>query len=240
MWAERVSLSWQLLAELARRHPNGVIKHDWHHISDALICSFRDEGNGGEVVCARNLGSIHVDLGDDAGGGYRRLAIQGPRKVARAIETVTGRHATSTTPPSTPRSLTYRVLAGICRISQLDGFLLNPLWGINYDSNDVGEEPHPHFGCFPDTESRRRFIDDDDGGLAPEHRFWFLQPTAPPFRSVDRNQPAAVVETTGMMWDKAGAQIDLVAAYQTHDRDITRLVSFLYGRLDVEKPSPGW
>nr|WP_138179908.1 hypothetical protein [Nakamurella multipartita] len=227
-YMQRIVISWNLLAEAARRHPSGEIAHDWHHWYDSLQFVIDSEH---AILCNR-AGGIHLltpgNFGPweprPSGDGWGYAQTQGIRKTVRDFENVIGLPSPKHTPKTTERTLVYRILAAICSISMIHGVLLDPRPGMIYDSNDYGSGiEEDQFSLFP---LALKLLD----GRGPDRRvdaskdFWFLVPrTLGSSESEAKGQALGVLHTSGQLWTRNGAEISLVTRYDEISREFALL-----------------
>ena len=220
-YARRIALSWELLAEAARRHPSGQIGHDWHHWYDSLQFAVDSER---AILCNR-AGRIHL-MGKSGFAawepppnrdGWSLVMLQGPRRSLEEIESVIGLSSPKRAPATTPRTLTYRVLAALSTLSLLRGVLLDPRPGLIYDSNDSdpGVEDE-QFALFPKASV---ILNERGYGhrIEAAKDFWFMVPKPPGASESDEQpEPLAVLHTSGRLWTREDLEVDLVQAYDQH------------------------
>lgn len=227
-YMQRIVLSWELLAEAARRHPSGTIGHDWHHWYDSLQFTVDSD----KAVLCNRAGGIHL-MGKSGFAawepppnrdGWGLVMLQGPRRSVEDIESIIGLPTPLRAPATTPPALTYRVLAAMSALSLLRGVLLDPRPGLIYDSNDFGPGVEDEqFALFPEASAilNQR---GDAHRIEAAKDFWFVIPRPPgEFESDDHLEPLAVLHTSGRLWTRKDIQINLVEAYQKHGRRLPPL-----------------
>lgn len=206
--------SWRLASELMRRHPNGVRLFRGHPGGgqyDVLWMIGIPEP--GVDVRLNRTGTIQVHGRADGG---RELAWQptewsdylsaDPKGFIERLERAAGWPAPSQVPPSTPITLTYRVLAALAGFGSKT---VHPIWIEQgyIDSSGYGGGPNGTLREFtiPDHLTSAR---PDDFFGEPGYRFWI------PVR--DNKPLAAIEQTSATAWFLDGAApLDLMAAYRS-------------------------
>lgn len=240
VWHQNIALSWQVMSELARRHPEGSIVQEWAHQGyDCLF--FKEPEVANPVLTVRN-GSIHVEgLGDQPGGGWWHAAMFGAGHVARMIESATDLPGLARTPRTTRKTLTYRILAATSAQSLANGVLIDPRPGYAID-DDGGRLMRSYFEQYADAKI---LLDetgfDENSTPTPGERFWFLIPHFELHRSSngrtqessswERNEPVAAFHDSGLFWSPSQDRVDLMALYNSVGRSFEELMLDIVGRL---------
>jgi len=235
-WRQRVALSWQVLSELARRHPAGAIFQEWPASGyDELMFVDRPEHTH-DIIGFNRDGSVHVKPEwYEPGSGWWHASVSGPRRYALRMEQVFGLDRPPSTPVTTRKTLSYRVLSAICSQSLLSNTFLDPRPGYTV-GQDGGGIDESYFGSFPGAAAtmtpEAQAFDFGSGRLAPQH-YWFLIPymtstqdpsgEGPPLGTSEK-VPVAVLNIGAKLWVGASPVIDLMAAYERLDRKFLPLM----------------
>ncbi len=214
--------SWRLASELVRRHPTRtrlIRGHPGGGQYDVLWLIPADRADPGDVPMNRN-GTIQVHarfdgrpMDDDRRWEpteWVHYLAGDPREFLLRLESAAGLDAPESTPASTPRSLTYRVLAAVAAtavktvhpIEIQEGFI---------DASDGGGR-NPVLESFPIDPERLVAAPGDLFG-EPRYRFWIITRDGDPLVAVD--------EADAVAWGAAGgAPFNLVDLYGALGRDV--------------------
>ena len=174
--------SWRLASELALRHPDTtrlIRAHPGGGLSDCLWFlpttgakgDFRLNRNGRIQVLERFDGRVPGWPPTEWDAYFRA----DPRRFLRELEAAAGLPAPSTTPPSTPRTLTLRVLAALAGMGLKSIEPVEIVPGMIDTSGDGGGVNDEAFEAFPAIPREARVPQDDDLFGHGEYRFWFVR-----------------------------------------------------------------
>lgn len=184
--------SWRLASELVRRHPTAlrlIRGHPDGGQSDclSLLPLIGDQGD----VRLNRTGTIQV-LGRFDGHladrwrptEWSEYLFAEPRRFLDRLEREAGLPTPSRVPSSTPRTLTYRVLAAIAATAFKSVHPIEIQQGF-IDSSGYGAGPNPSLDGFPIDPKRLRAQPDDFFGEA-RYRFWIVVRDQMPVLAVDQ------------------------------------------------------
>lgn len=206
--------SWRLASELMRRHPNDVRLFRGHPGGGQydLLWMIGIPEPGVDVRLNRN-GSIQVHGRADGGHelswtptGWSDYLSADPKGFVERLERAVGWSSPNQVPPSTPVTLTYRVLAALAGFGAKT---VHPIWieqgFIDTAGYDGGPNKRMREFTIPDVLTAAR---PDDAFGEPGYRFWI------PVR--DNTPLAAIEQTTATAWFIGESEpIDLLAAYRS-------------------------
>lgn len=191
--------SWRLASELARRHPKPVRVARTHPGGGTYDClTLFDMANGpGRIQLNRN-GTIQVQERFDGREPtwepteWDEYLRADPREFLHRLEVAAGLPTPSSVPPSTPRTLTLRVLATITStavksvdpIEIVPGFIDTSGW-----TGGVNETDFASFSAIPDDLKRPQ---ESDGAWDPGYRFWFVHRNDVPILAFEQH--------SGLVW----------------------------------------
>lgn len=212
--------SWRLASEVARRHPRRVrlIRgHPGGGQYDVLWIRSADDGGPGSVPLNRN-GTIQVHErfdGRPAEGWeptpWQEYLSADPRSFLLRLEEAAGLRPPSTTPSSTPTTLTYRVLAAVAATAVLTVHPVDIEEGF-IDTSGYGGGPNAHLEAFdigPECLAARP----TDLFGEPGYRFWIVLRDGSPLVAVDQSNARA--------WSASGGPpVDLVDLHRASGRDV--------------------
>lgn len=210
--------SWRLASELMRRHPKDVRLFRGHPgggTYDVLwIIGIPEPGidirlnRAGTIqIHGRADGRLDISWPPTAWGEYLNAD---PKNFVERIERAAGWPVPKKVPPSTPVTLTYRVLAALAGFGAKT---VHPIWVQQgyIDTSGYGGGPNSALGEFtiPDELITAR---PDDFLEEPGYRFWI------PVR--DDTPLAAIEQTTATAWFLDDSEpIDLMAAYRSMGKE---------------------
>ena len=184
--------SWRLASELVRRHPTAlrlIRGHPGGGQSDCLwlLALIGDQGD----VRLNRVGTIQVLERFDGrpADGWRptewsEYLFAEPRGFLDRLEREAGLPTPSQVPSSTPRTLTYRVLAAIAATAFKSVHPTEIQQGF-VDSSGYDAGPNPNLDGFPIDPARLRAQPDDFFGEA-RYRFWIVVRDEVPILAVDQ------------------------------------------------------
>jgi hypothetical protein len=207
----REILSWRLMAELVRRHPNAGTLIETHPGGGQYDCltlyregkSIASLNRGGDFTPFFNLeeqiSSDQIWLPCLKDQGFARVL----NKMSKAL----GLEVPEQLPATTPEVLVYRVIAGLLASSLLDK---EPLECRNGQMDSSGSEDQVHreawFEAFATALDGRRQLDRSASLFGnPNYHFWFI---------LRRDAPVLGFSTDGNAHTKEGLMIDLMKIYK--------------------------
>jgi hypothetical protein len=190
--------SWRLASELVRRHPKTlrlIRTHPGGGQYDCLTLLALDGSDG--VVQLNRHGTIQVHARFDGRPqdweptSWDTYLKADPREFLDALEVASGLPSPSSVPPSTPRTLTYRVLAAIAAT----GFkTVDPIKIVpgTIDSSNLDAGPNDEdFALFPMIPAALREQTPGTPLEDPGHRFWFVHRNGTPVLAFEQQQGLA-------------------------------------------------
>jgi hypothetical protein len=222
-WADRSVLeaaSWRLASELYRRHPDSLRRIRGHPGGGQydLLWLLALSGDGGQIMLNRN-GIIQVSGrfdGKEMPEQWRPTEWEDylrrdPFEFVTALEHAVGLPRPSSAPPSTPTSLTYRVIAALAamHVKSVDPVVIEQGF---IDSSGEGGGPNELLDRFPISDALLARRPDDLFG-EPGYRFWFVVRGDDPLLGFEQTEGRAWVFDTG-------AELSLMSLYQAAGRRI--------------------
>lgn len=218
------ALSWWIAGELVRRHPE-LLAYETHPgggMYDVLNVGHPRESSSGSVVAGacvmmNRVGSVHLR---DADGRERSIPwkqVDRDRFAAAAhLEGVLG-YAPTSPASATTRSLAYRFLAAALGLLATDA----RWWDVRSEFLDTADWPADdpgHIRAFPSAMAERDLVPPLGIYGEPLSHFFTL------WRD---DEPIAMVSIEGRLHKAKGAAIDLLPAYEKHDRRIRWMTASL-------------
>ena len=212
----RIVWSWQIAAELARRHPHLRV-HEYHPGGGMYDClGLFVDGAPGAVIDLNRAGSLHVHRPPKgAVATWADVAAGGTHAIVKALEMTAGLHPA---PMTTPRSLTYRVLAQLLAARVGDRHTWDAR-SVFYDSS----------GDDADLGLRDAWLDDFTSARAalprlPRHG-WAGEPESHLWALTRSEEPVLVVDVHGTAHTRTGRAVDLWGRYKATGRHLHRTVA---------------
>lgn len=215
-----IAQSWWIASELVRRHPE-LITHEMHPGGIYDVLRVTSPPSVWPRVMLNRPGTVQVHYEDhDAhvvGDWAHVLAASTPHTVVKELEGATGWGSPESAPPTTPRSLAYRFLATALTMLVND----RHAWDARseFDDDDYLNEPNAGFvDTFPavieDLRSTPRL------GIwgEPHSHYWAL---------LRDKKPVVIVSIEGKLYYPSGKTVDLMSAYDQHDRRIIPMTTAL-------------
>lgn len=219
--------SWWVASELARRHPELIIyeMHPGGGQYDVLCVTTPDQlsmsaPHAKPRVMLNRAGTVQIHIGpksDIVATWEEALAAPHPHSLVKEIESRTGWGSPSQSPSSTPRSLTYRLMASALQVLVNDR---HP-WDIRCDSIDSSDSLATDNGfidTFPGAESLARDVESLGIYGEPHSLFWAL---------VRGKEPVALFSLKGDVLTRSGAQMDVQQQYRDRGRSIRKVTADL-------------
>lgn len=223
--------SWRLASELVRRHPNAIRLIRGHPGGGQSDCLWLLPlvGESGDVRLNR-VGTIQVLERFDGRPSDQWLPTEWseylfaePRGFLDRLERAAGLPTPSQVPSSTPRTLTYRVLAAIAATAFKSVHPIEIQQGY-IDSSGYGAGPNENLDGFPIDPAHLRALPDDLFDEA-RYRFWILVRDGGPVLAVD--------QADGFAWTPHGASpIELMALYKQSRRHLLTTTLEVLRRID--------
>lgn len=207
----REILSWRLMAELLRRHPEIGTLIETHPGGGQYDC-LTIFGEGQSIASLNRRGDFTPLFNWEAQVSHEQiwhpcLAEEGftlvLNKLSKALKMKVPKQLSKTT----PEVLVYRVIAGLLGYSLLDK---NPMECRNGQMDTSGEADHAHreawFNSFPTALTERRQFDQSASPRAnTTYHFWFI---------LRGKEPVLGFSTNGNAHTKEGLMIDLMEIYK--------------------------
>ena len=215
--------SWRLASELARRHPVTTWLYRAHPGGGQSDCLWLRPtvGTQGDVRLNRN-GTIQVVERFDGRPARRKPTDwetyfrSDPRSFLMGLEADAGLPALPQVPPSTPRTLTLRLLAALVStaVKTVDPMEVVPGF---IDSSDDSHPYREGFDCFPSIPPELLRVRADDLFGQPGYRFWFLRRSGQPILAFE--------QTSGTSWARGSdVSIDVMRLYALSGRRVLPVV----------------
>lgn len=200
--------SWRLASELARRHPNTLRVARTHPGGGQYDClTLVDLAGGDGTIQMNRNGTIQVHQRFDGRDSdwepveWDEYLRADPRDFLHRIEVAAGLPTPSSVPPSSPRTLTLRVLATIAATAVKTVDPIEIVSGM-FDTSGYGGGPNDAdfaaFGAIP-PELRRPVEADQE--WPPEYRFWFVHRNDVPVLAFDQQHGYAWTTHQSMTLD---------------------------------------
>lgn len=205
--AERFKLTqaWWVSSELARRHSHFKIAETWPMDGFYHGLETFDPRSGSSVFMNFN-GSIHLTRGDhravDGIGWQAIFEAEDPHEVVKLIETAVG-WTKASADPTTPRSLTYRIIAAVLGRTINDRIRLT-VGTHSYGASYFTPEAMPAWVSeFEGLESAVRACPDEAG--LPLRHFWMIR---------RGDQPSAVLADNATLYAADDSPTSLMPLYR--------------------------
>lgn len=207
----REILSWRLMAELLRRHPEIGTLIETHPGGGQYDC-LTIFGEGESIASLNRHGDFTPFFNLDEQVSHEQiwhpcLADQEFTLVLNKLSKALKMKVPKQLPKTTPEVLVYRVNAGLLGYSLLDK---NPMECRNGQMDSSGEADQAYreawFEVFPTALTERRQFDRSASPFGnPNYHFWFI---------LRENEPVLGVSTNGNAHTKEGMMIDLMEIYK--------------------------
>lgn len=225
--------SWRLASELVRRHPQLRIlrTHPGGGMYDVLVILASEDDSGFRIDLNRN-GRIHI-LGSASGRTgadqepveWSDYLCSDPRDFLVRLERAAGLTSPPNVPSSTPRSLTYRVLAAVAATGFMTVHPIVIASGYIDSSGSGGSYRNPDLDVFDVLPAELRQPAADDLHGVPEYRFWIVERDGAPRVVVEQGSASA--------WClHRSDELDLVQEYRAASRDVSRVAAKLLAFAD--------
>lgn len=240
----REALSWEVAAELVRRHPDELMLAELHPGGGQYDCLTIVSLRNHEKAFFNRISMGHINVAlrdsmDDRPNWTQVLLADDRRTVVELIERNLGMQAPEETPLTTSRSIGYRVISEVILQKALsknslfashgwyDGemdelnakvsfFEAVPLAKESLDLSESGE-------LFKSSAANFWFVFELEPGKQGTHFLEFEPEASPPLFAVDCYQ--------GKLYGPRFS-IDLIAEYKANNRNIEKLVRAIYNNLD--------
>jgi hypothetical protein len=210
--------SWWLASELLRRHPSMIIQWaDPTGIYDCLtVADTRGAGAKSPVLWLNRLGTIQVHSGEQStviATWDDVMASSDPHQYVRATEPYMGLKPPMSTPPATPRTLSYRFMSALLDL------LINDRDRWDWSPEVAFGERAGKITGFPNAQTDFPHVKIEGWepeGLREAH-FW----------SLTRDGAAIAMASDLGCFYVRDSSFDLMEQYQLRDRDLRRLAADL-------------
>lgn len=226
-----IAQSWWIASELVHRHPELLI-HEMHPQGggDVLCVTSRqqlsptwlEQRSDAPQVMLNRVGTVQMHLRSKVlklGDWAHVMGAPTPHTIVKELEVLTGWGPPEKAPPSTPSSLAYRFIAAALTMFMND----RKIWDARNEFIDavafIGDEPHARFiDSFPEVMADLRASPKLDIWGEPHSHFWAL---------LRGKEPVVIVSIEGKLYSASGKTVELMAAYEKHDRRITPMTASL-------------
>jgi hypothetical protein len=199
--------SWRLASELVRRHPERLRLIRGHPKSGSsdMLWLFALDGTPGEIALNR-IGAIHVPARFDGRPSewkpvdWQEQLLADPREFLHRIEAAAGLPAPPKVPPTTPRSLTLRVLAAIAATAFKTPKPIDIEMGF-IDTAGYGGGPNAKLQLFTGIDRQLLAARDDDFYGEPGYRFWVVNQAGEPVLCFEHESASAWTRHTESTYD---------------------------------------
>lgn len=230
-----IAQSWWIASELARRHPE-LIVHEMHPgggLYDvlALFNPRRAEFTSQTRVMLNRAGSIQVHHPSDSGKGNVRIgswsdviSSGNAHQFIKLIEREAGLGLPSSTPPSTPRALAYRLIAAALTATVNDRHSWDARNLVVDSSDGWGDDEADPFGYLRGFPQARRDLDIDAVAhpeRPAESRSWAL---------LRDGEPVAIITVDGRAY-LLDRTVELLPTYEASKRSMLRLLETAFGEV---------
>lgn len=211
--------SWWVASEIARRHPE-LLVIETHPFGGQYDCLDLIDPRGPTTAVRLNRpGSLHaagaVATWDDV------LGSDDAHDAIRRLEASAGLAPPSSTPATSVRTVTYRVLARVLTSVVDDRYAWDARNG-RVDSDEGDPLDRPELAAFPTVVSALRNLRPNDLLGQPAYRFWLL------LRGADA---VAVLDTDGLLHQRDRDPLALMPIYRASGRRLTATVGAALGHL---------
>ncbi len=217
--------SWWIASQLARRHPELLVyemhpgggQYDVLCIAQAEELSLGAPGLSPKVMINR-AGSIQVhdaDQMDVVATWDEVLRSAHPHSALLEIENRARLASPRSTPKAEPRTLTYRVIAGILQVLVND----KDPWDVrceSLDSSGMSSGNHGFIAGFPAAIESSREAPRLGIYGEPESHFWAL---------LRGKSPVAMLSIDGQMFLTSGETVSLMSVYGSEGRNLRKTVA---------------
>lgn len=219
--------SWWIASQLARRHPE-LLVYEMHPGGGQydVLCVARPEelatsapGSSPKIMINR-AGSIQVHDAERSvvvATWEQVLTSAHPHSAVLEIERHAKLTAPRVTPKAAPRTLTYRVIAGILQVLVND----KQPWDVrceSFDSSGMSSEDHGYINSFPAAASSA--VSTPRLGIygEPTSHFWTL---------LRGKKPVAMLSIEGQFFPAHGEGSSLMDLYDSEGRNVRKTVAAL-------------
>ncbi|MFI8588453.1 hypothetical protein ACIGG9_26855 [Pseudonocardia alni] len=220
-----VAQSWWIASEIVRRSPELFLieTHPGGGQYDCLSLMRRTSTETTTLIHLNRVGSIHAH--DGSGRSLlitwsEALAAAGGHNVVRRLEVTAGLHPARQAPATSPRVLTYRVIARILTSLVDDRHFWDARSGqLDSSGMDSVASAGPEVTRFPSVQNALRERRLDDPLDPPGCRFWLL---------LKDSEPVAVLDTSGHLHLPGRPPKELLPMYR-ESRSLTTTIGSALG-----------
>lgn len=216
--------SWRLASAVARRHPELIVyeMHPGGGTYDVLCVAHPDQLSQAPApmrpkAMLNRAGTIQVHDGGEVASPWPGITdLERIQTLVRELEEATGWSPPPSTPPATPRTLTYRFMAASLELLAFD----RERWDWRSGFFDTAEEAEGrrYLEDFPTALEEARTSPRLGIYGEPQSHFWAL---------MRGDDVVAVVSINGKFHQRSGTPTSLTTAYVKNGRRIRRLTAKL-------------
>jgi hypothetical protein len=222
-WVDRSVLeaaSWRLASELVRRHPATTRILHTHPSNGQYDCLTitSPAGDGGTVqLNRRGTIQVHTRFDDQEGNEWPPTEwidylAAAPREFLDRLERASGLAAPAHVPPSSPTTLTYRLLAALAATGLKTVHPIEIQSG-SLDTSGYGARPNDALDSFPAIPSELRQDQHDDLFGHAGYRFWIVLRNRVPILAFEQD--------AGLAWTQHhGESFDVMRRYERSRRNL--------------------
>lgn len=211
----REVVSWRLMAELMRRHPQVGTLIETHPGGGQYDCLtiFREGQSIASLNRCGDFTPFH-SFEEQVSGDQIWLPCvtdDGFANVLNKLSSALGLDVPKQLPETSPEVLVYRVIAGLLACSFLDKTPLGCRNGqLDSSGGEDQEAREVWFNAFPSACAERNLLNRSESPFGnPNYRFWFL---------LRQNQPVLALSTNGISHTMAGLTTNLADLYKKRRR----------------------
>lgn len=222
-----ISQSWWLASELVRRHPELIVyeMHPGDGMYDVLYVTTAEQLSPRKVaewvspeVRLNRVGTVQVHHGGHShvvGDWSDVMTAPTPHTILKELEGITGWGSPEMAPPTTSRSVAYRFLATALTLTMND----RRVWDARHQTNDgVSERYAESMMTVPTIVDDLRVTPRLGIWGEPDSHFWAL---------LRGKEPIVTVSMEGKLYYASGKTVDLMTAYDQHDRKMIPMTTAL-------------
>jgi len=212
-----IAESWWVASELVARHPDHVV-YEMHLAGGSYDClAVRLPTSSDASMIVNRVGSIQVLTAGLRVAWHEALAAASPHDVVKRIERAAGLELRGKRPPTSPRTLSYRVIAAFLELQVNDRFFWDARCEFLDSADGDAEELNGYLARFPAAQAALSATPRLGLPHEPESHFWAL---------LRNGEPVAIVSIEGNLY-LDGDVIELMPVYEKSRSVITVVVGAL-------------
>jgi hypothetical protein len=214
-----IAESWWIASELVARHPDHVV-YEMHPAGGSYDClAIRLPTSAHYAVMLNRVGSIQVLTTGFGVTWHEALAAASPHDLVKRIEREVGLELRGKRPPTTSRTLAYRVIAAFLELQVNDRFFWDARCEFLDSSDGYAEELNGYLAGFPAAQAALAGTPRLGLPHEPESHFWAL---------LRDDEPVAIISMEGYLYVDE-QPVELLRLYQ-ESRSVINVVVSTLGR----------